>query len=66
MSDLFLRYAHRTLAALYLLAWAVIATAQIGNTSTTTLSWAGAWASVLTLAVAMWLGWQAKGEASHE
>jgi hypothetical protein len=25
-----------------------------------------AWASVLMFAVAMWLGWQAKGEASHE
>ena len=66
MSDLFSKYAFRAWAALCLLAWAVYATSQIGETKTTTLSWAGAWASVLMLAVAMWLGWQAKGEASHE
>ena len=58
-----LKYANRTLAAVYVLGWLVWATSIIGEPSTgNSLTWWGAWNFALTLAVAVWLGWQARKE----
>ena len=58
-----MKYAHRILAALYLLAMCLWATSVIGEASTgKPLTWYGAWTFVGIIAASMWIGWQARGE----
>ena len=58
-----LKYANRTLAAGYVLGWLAWATSVIGeSTSGKPITWWGAWNFALVIAVAVWLGWQARRE----
>lgn len=59
-----LKYANRALAAAYVLGWLVWSTSIIGEScSGKTFTWWGAWQFAIVIAVAVWLGWQARREA---
>lgn len=59
-----LKYANRTLAAMYVLGWMSWATSFIGEpNSAEPITWVGAWMFALVLVVAVLLGWMARREA---
>ena len=61
-----LSYANRILAAGYVLGWLLWATSVIGETgSGKPITWWGAWSFALVIAVAVWLGWQARREVEQ-
>ena len=61
-----LKYANRALAIGYVLGWLAWATAMIGEpTSGKPVEWHGAWSFALVVAVAVWLGWQARREVEQ-
>lgn len=61
-----LKYANRILAAGYVLGWFVWATSLIGEPSSgKPITWVGALNLALVMAVAVWLGWQARREAEQ-
>ncbi len=61
-----LRYAHRTLAAAYLLLFVLMFTRTIGAfTGGRVLTWSDAWEAFAVLAVGVWLGWQAGRESKE-
>jgi hypothetical protein len=61
-----LKYANRTLAVMYVLGWLAWATSMIGEvTSGKPVAWHAAWTFALVVAVAVWLGWQARREVEQ-
>lgn len=62
-----LKYAHRTLAAGYLLGWLAWATSLIGESaSTEPITWQGAWRFAFVIALSVWIGWQARREVERQ
>lgn len=61
-----IKYAHRTLAVIYLVFWFAFSTSWIGEPSSgKPITWLSAWSFFSVIAVAAWLGWQASKEATH-
>jgi hypothetical protein len=61
-----LKYANRILAVVYVVTFLGWATSRIGvEPNVGPITWWGAWTFGLTLAVGVWLGWQARGEANR-